>query len=226
MRGTVLMSAIVMLMGTSALAQTTQPTTSEAPATPTSPKGALKALTIALNNGDKAAVKTLMLADNPKEQEMVGAMASMAHAVADLHHALVIKFGEAQAKTVLGDDEQALKQSLATIDSADVKEDGDHATVTVGGNSASAMHLTKVGDQWKVTLGEQAKTVSAKQVDAQCKTSMGQVKTLDDTAKEVTAGKYASASDVATALRDKMAAAPEMPAAAPPVTTKPVEPPK
>jgi len=80
-------------------AQATQPLTAPgtAPAVAadtTTPKGTLKLLSAAMEQGDAEAMRRLMLAADPVEQRMVAAQVGQAEAFARFRHALVATFGK------------------------------------------------------------------------------------------------------------------------------------
>src|ERR1700722_13903053 len=117
-------SIFVMAIAASARGQATQPTPT---AEPTTPKGALKSLAIALDAGDREKIRGLMYATSPMETKMVDATSEMAAAISDFKHSMIGKFGESAALAALGDPPDALQKSLAGIDSAEQKVVGDLA---------------------------------------------------------------------------------------------------
>jgi hypothetical protein len=205
MRYCAAITSIVMLaIAVAVKGQATQPTTGAVE--PTTPKGALKALTIALDAGDRERIRSLMYATSPMEQKMVDATSEMAASVADLKHAMKSKFGELATLSAMGDSSDALEKGLAGIDSAEQKVAGDMAMVSLSSMPRESMTLVKTGDTWKISVTQQVKDegLTPQQVDEKMATVISQSRMLRDLSSDVTAGKYATASDAAAALRAKM----------------------
>lgn len=203
---------LALLLGVApfAAAQTSQPA---APPDPSTPKGALKALAMAMARGDSEGIHHLMDATTPAQEKMVDMMAEMAAAMADLNHAMLGRFGEQEAKKVLGGspDEQ-LRQSLSNIDAAKGQIKGDDAIVSVDPSPQGTMLLRKVGGSWKVRVGQQG---SDQQVDQQVAMIANQVHSIHDIAAEVRDGKYPTAAAAAKALVGRMGADAAPPASQP-----------
>jgi hypothetical protein len=199
-----IISAVVSGLTVIATAQTTQSIT--APADASTPKGALKALALALDAGDQPRIKSLMNVTSPMEQKMVDATSEMAVSIAKLKHAMSSKFGESATQTAMGDSPEVLQKSLATIDSAEEKVDGDIALVSLSATPREAMSLKKVSGSWKVSVADQVKDegLTPPQVDEKMSMVTAQSKLLNDVTAEVESGKYATATDATAALRGKM----------------------
>src|SRR5437773_8968015 len=105
---------------------TTAPTT--APADPSTPKGALKALAQALDAGDRKALLDLLCAQSPADQKIADATANLAEASARLRKVAGKTFGEEAARP-LGVEPGATPEAIARIDAAKVQLDGERATV-------------------------------------------------------------------------------------------------
>jgi hypothetical protein len=110
-----------------AAAPSTRPAT--APSSADGPKEMLKALNSAMRDGDRDRIRSLMYAQTPLEQGMVDAMAGMAEALAELQRAALKAFGAEGAYEVTGDRPSRWAEAVARIDAADVKAEGDRATV-------------------------------------------------------------------------------------------------
>ena len=195
----------------------TQPTTAP---TPDTPKGAIKALAIAVDSGDGAKIRDLMQAANPMEQQIVNTTADMAVAIAGLKHVMVDKFGQSAAENAMGDPPELMKKILETIDGATEKVDGDHATVISSPTQQGTMNLHRDNGVWRISVSEQAKNLTQQQVDEQVTMISGQLKMLGELTGDVSAGKYTSANDVTNALKAKMSGAATQ-SASQPATTQP-----
>lgn len=159
------MIATAMLAGAPwSSAQQTHPTT--APAIDAStPRTALRTLSVAMRDGDVATIKRLFLAANPAEAKMVEADAEMAAALADLRRAAVAAFGEQGAKTITGDTAAGSTESLARIDGADITATGDTATVAYRDEKQSPFVLRRVEGEWKVPVSELGKPLDRAALD-------------------------------------------------------------
>jgi hypothetical protein len=135
-----------------ALAQSTQP----APAAPPvdTPKDALSRLSSALHDGDVSTIIALIDAPAAPQAKVAAAMARFDGSLAELHSAAVDAFGEDKAAAVVGDTGAAAQQSAAAIDSAQVKIDGDHATVTYADPNQPPARLVHEDGLWRVHLKE------------------------------------------------------------------------
>jgi hypothetical protein len=195
---------VVLGLFLSARGQTTQPTT--APADASTPRGALKALALALDAGDQPRIKSLMNVTSPMEQKMVDATSEMAVSIAKFKHAMSSKYGEAASQNAMGDSPDVLQKSLAVIESADEKVDGDVALVSLSATPHEAMSLKKVSGSWKISVADQVKDegLTPPQVDEKMSMVTAQSKLLKDVTTEVESGKYATATDATAALRGKM----------------------
>lgn len=145
-------------------AQQTRPTT--APAIDAStPRATLRALSLAMRDGDVATITHLFLAATPSEEQMVKADAQMAAALADLRRAAVAAFGVDGAKIVTGDTAAGSAESLARIEAADINATGDTATVSYRDERQSPFVLKKVGSEWKVPVSELGKPLEKSALD-------------------------------------------------------------
>src|SRR4051812_38007824 len=141
--------AVTVSVATAAAGQTTRPTTrvAAAPATQpaTTPKEALRQLNAAMRDGDRERIRALMDARTPFEASMVDAMASMAEALAGLQRSSTKAFGPDGAKDVTGDDGSRWAEGLARIESADVKQANDQATVIYRARATTAVPAPRNG---------------------------------------------------------------------------------
>src|SRR5207248_2950551 len=135
-------------------ADTTQPATVPSISVaidPTTPKGALKSLAVAMDGGDGQAIRSLLLTNSPLEERMVSAMTDEAAAIAAFNHSMIGHFGAAQAATALGGDPaEQLKQSMHNIDAASERIDGDTAVISTG--PTETMTLKKANGAWRISV--------------------------------------------------------------------------
>ena len=184
-------------------AQPLPPTPAPAPVTPApssaptdasandpSPKGTLKQLAAALREGDAERIRAVMHAANPSETRMVAAMAETARSMAALQKAAVKQFGREAAKEVVGDTDATDAESKARIDSAEVKVQGDTATVTMEDGEETPVVLKKVAGHWKLPMAELSKGADPAALEERLVALSEQARLVRDLATEIETGKY------------------------------------
>lgn len=184
--------AMAMLVGVPWLnAQQTHPTT--APAIDAStPRAALRTLSLAMRDGDVATIKRSFLAANPAEAKMVEADAEMSAALADLRRAAVAAFGEQGAKTITGDTAAGSAESLARIDGADITSTGDTATVTYRDEKQSPFILRRIEGEWKIPVSELGKPLDKAALDQRLSDLSIQTAVVRDIIKSIQSHKFAT----------------------------------
>ena len=170
----------------------TATTPTSAPVDPSTPKGALKTLTRALEAGDRKTLLEMFAADSPAEQKIAEATAGLAEATAELRRASVKTFGE-QASRPLGVDGHAVDEAFARVDASTETIDGDKATVTSPEQQGDSLQLVRKDAKWRVPMSQIAGPAKGPELDQQLRESAEQAKLLRELAGDVTAGKYKSA---------------------------------
>jgi hypothetical protein len=164
-----------------------------APAASTAtPKGALKLLAAALRDGDADRIRQVMYSSNASEARMVAAMADMAKAMAALQRAAVKAFGREGAKEVVGDTDATDTESKAHIDSAEVKVQGDTATVTMEDGEEAPVVLKRVDGRWRLPMSELSRGADLAALEERLAGLAEQSSLVRELAEEVGSGKYAS----------------------------------
>lgn len=158
----------------------------------TTPKGALKALAAALRDGDADRIRQVMDATNAAETRMVAAMADMAKAMADLQKAAVKAFGPDGAKEIVGDTAATDAEGRARIDAAEVRVQGDTATVVVAEGEDTPVVLRRVGGHWKVPMAELSKNADATVLDERLAELAEQRKLVVQLTRELGEGQFNS----------------------------------
>jgi hypothetical protein len=156
------------------------------------PKGALKLLAAALRDGDAERIRQVMYASNASEARMVAAMADMAKAMAALQRSAVKAFGREGAKEVVGDTDATDTESKAHIDSADVKVQGDTATVTMEDGEEAPVVLKRVDGRWRLPMSELSRGADLAALEERLAGLSEQSKLVRELAEEIGTGKYAS----------------------------------
>ena len=172
--------------------QPDNPTPPPAAANDTTPKGVLKRLAAALRDGDAERIRAVMYAANASEAKMVAAMADMAGAMAALQKAAVKQFGREAAKEVVGDTEATDAQSQSRIDAADVRIQGDTATVTMDDGEDAPVVLKRVAGHWKLPMSELAKGADQAALDERLAGLADQSRLVRELAEEIRDGKYST----------------------------------
>ena len=172
------------------------PARGAAPAAPdfdsTTPKGALKVLASALRDGDADRIRQVMHATSAAEMRMVGSMADMARAMAQLQKAAVKAFGDEGAKEIVGDTQSTDADGRARIDAADVRITGDTATVIVPEGEDAPVVLKRVGAHWKVPMAELSKNADPAALDERLAELTEQRKLVTQLTEEIGAGQFNS----------------------------------
>ena len=174
-----------------------------APVDSSTPKGALKMLTEALEAGDRAALLDLLSADSPAEQRIAEATAGLAEATAELRRASIKAFGP-QASQPLGVNESAVPEAMARIDSSTVAIDGDKATLTSPQDQGESLSLVQRGGKWRVPMSQIAGPADGADLDKNLRDSAEQAKVLKALAAEVSEGKFKSAMEARQELNKRI----------------------
>ena len=159
------------------------------------PKGAAKTFATAMEKGDAATAQKASTGADPK---LVASMATAMGNVKKMRDAAKSKFGASADSfgTTQGHDFSDYEQKL---DDADVKEQGDTATITP--KQGQPMKLKKVDGDWKVDLSEIGSGPMAQagggMFDAMSKAA---TETTDD----INAGKFKTAQEAEQAFGMKM----------------------
>ncbi len=175
----------------------TQPAT--VPADTTSPKGTLKVLASAMEDGDADTLRSLILADGALETRMRDAQISLSRATAKLRDALVAGFG-AQVLVELNS-ESAMAQRLASIDAAPADVTDDTARITVGPDQ---YNLKRIEGKWMLSLNATAKELDPKLLEQSLEEMTLRSDVYEETAQEVADGKYQNTDEVGQALQGKL----------------------
>lgn len=155
------------------------------------PKGALKLLATALRDGDSDRIRAVMHATNAAETRMVAAMADMARAMAELQKASVKAYGAEGAKEIVGDTQATDAAGRARIDAAEVRVQGDAATVVIAEGEDAPVVLKRVGGQWKVPMAELSKNADPSVLDERLAELSEQRKLVVQLTREIGEGQFA-----------------------------------
>ena len=184
-------------------AQQTKPTTSPA-SDPSTPAGALRALAIALRDGDVDAIRRAFITHSADEEKMVSAVADMSAALADLHRAAIKAYGNDQAVKVTGDTEASTSEALSRIDSADITVEGDTALIRYKDDQSSPALLKKEKGVWKIPTSELGKPVDAAALRQRLAELSAQTRAVREITDQIGEGKFPTPEKAAEAWHTKM----------------------
>ena len=193
-------ASVILLTAAVAMGQATAPTSAPAtaattaPIDPSTPKGSLKAFALALDAGEKAGVRKLLLATNPKEEQLADATAELAESAAALRRAAITAFGEEKSRP-LGVASSGTKDALARIDTAVEKIEGDTVTLREQQSDGPPLKLIKKDGKWLMPVSELTKDVEAADLERNIADMVWQSKQMRELATDVAAGKFAGATE-------------------------------
>jgi hypothetical protein len=167
----------------------------------TTPRGALKVLTLAMNKGDPAGIKAVFSPANATETKMVDSVVSQQQALSKFRDGAITAFGADEAKKLVGDVDTDQVESLAKLDTLPENITGDTADV---GEGDQILHLKKVGDKWTLPVAMLAPQINANNVDAELGQMSDRTKIFTDVTDEMTKGKYKSTEEVGKAMQLRM----------------------
>jgi hypothetical protein len=208
LRSTVVLTAVLYLCF--AAAAPAQPGPSDAPATEpargpatldsTTPRGTLKMLSDAMEQGEVETIRSLMIAIDDTERKMIDAQADQALAFATFRDALVATFG-AQAFGELTGNQVPREERLALFDAAEATVDGDTAVVVVGRDSYV---LKQVDGKWLLSLTAMARSLDLAMLEESLQQMSVRSEVMQEVATEIAEGKYQNIDEVGQALQGKM----------------------
>jgi hypothetical protein len=195
---------VALLLGTACLrGQTTRPTTGAA-ADLSTPRAALRALNLAMRDGDVETIERVFLVKSPAQARMVDADAQLAAALAELRRAAVKAFGDDGAKTVTGDSGAGAAQSLARIDAAEISISGDTATITYPDEKDAPFILKKVDSEWKVPVSQLSKPLDPAALEQRLEDLAVQRKVVREISAKIRSGAFANAEQAREAWQSKI----------------------
>lgn len=181
----------------------TVPATTQAsvPTDQTTPRGALKMLTIAMNNADTKTIEAVLAPGTDAEHKMVDALTRQQQAILKLREAANKQFGADGARRLLGDIEGAQTEALAQLDQLPEQITGDAATV---GDGEQQLQLKRVEGKWVMPVAALAGNIPPAQLEQGLAQLNGRTDIFVSTADEMTKGIYKTADDASNALRGKL----------------------
>jgi predicted small lipoprotein YifL len=163
------------------------------------PKAAVQSYADAISRGDVEAAKATVTGG---DAQMIDTLASIMMSHKRLEDAAVAKFGE-EGKSLVGNRSSAEDVNKWVAD-AEVKQEGDTATVAPKDHSNPGLDLKKVGSEWKIDLSA---TPGIKELPKMLPMLQKMNAAGDELASEISAGKYKTLAEAKAAQQQKMMAA-------------------
>jgi hypothetical protein len=172
-----------------------------ADAHPSDPKAAMKAFYQAMEAGDAAAVRAAFFTTSDAEKKLAEADAAQLIAARALGEAAKNKFaatGDALSKGL------PVRDQVSKLESAEVKFDGDNATLKLTGQSRP-LKLIKSNNKWLISIADYAGATPAN-IAAQTAVLKDLAEAYSSIAADISADKFPSAQDAQKALQQKLQA--------------------
>jgi hypothetical protein len=209
------LAACVCLIAAVASAQTTRPATM--PFDQSTPRSAVKKLASAVEQGDPAAVREVLLAETPLQERFVELMASLSSVTADLRAAGEDMFGREAGGAIVGHPD-AFPEILKRVDESLERLHDDWAIVTTG--EGDEIQLVLRDGTWRVPVDQLVGNVTDDVLEAYLEEGEEQVAILRELAREVAQGRFRSSQEAEQVLHARMMRGATQP------STNPAEPPK
>ena len=170
------------------------------------PQGAQKVMRMAIEKGDEKEVRKLLHATTPGEEKLADALAANTVAGSELFKTASGKWGEDETrKQLIG--VAGLPPKASDEEKMKWKIEGDRATLEdTPGEKHVGAGLRKIDGAWKMAMSD----ITAGEPDARVVQMVSMIEKQTElqkqAKKETDAGKYASASDLRSAMTEKMQA--------------------
>lgn len=194
-------SIALLLCTTSAMlvAQTTMSTTTVS-IDPTTPRGAAKALRVAMEAGDEAALRSLLFAANDDQRSLNEALAGVVAAASRLSAAANARFG-GSGDPLAG--KPFAPADLTGVDSAPLAERGDTATIDLPGRDHPLTLKRDRDGNWRVDLLSFS-GATLEQLPQQLAMLHEFATALNHLASDTRDGRFVSVGDLKAALQDRV----------------------
>jgi hypothetical protein len=170
----------------------------------TTPRGALRLLSEAMDAGEGAKMRQVLQGVSPDEQKMIDALVSYREAIAKFGKSAVTAFGAEDAKKLTGDTIARQSESLTALANLPEKVDGDHAVVGPDTEPQEQIHLERVNGQWKVLVGKLIGQVQPAEAKRVLDDMAARTRVFNDTSRELDDNRYKSPEEAGQALQMKM----------------------
>lgn len=164
------------------------------------PKAAVQSYADAIARGDAEAAKATVTGG---DAQLIDTLASIMISHMRLEDAAVAKFGE-EGKSLVTQNRSSAEDVNKWVSDAEVKQEGDRATVAPKDHSNPGLDLKKVGSEWKIDLSA---TPGIKELPKMLPMLQKMNAAGDELASEISAGKYKTLAEAKAAQQQKMMAA-------------------
>jgi F0F1-type ATP synthase membrane subunit c/vacuolar-type H+-ATPase subunit K len=188
------------LLASVAAAQTSAPAT-QAAADQTTPQGTLILLTRAMQSGESAGAKPLLLATSPAETALADVLMQSIDINGHFRGAVAKSFGDGVADMFAGSNAD-LAEAEKNIAHAKVTIDKDHATIEAD-PQGDPVKLTQIDGQWKLAMSG----ISASDMDRTQKDLKIRMGIMSQVTDELGQGKYKTPEELSDALKSRLALA-------------------
>ena len=189
----------------------------------TTPRGALKVLTQALDMGDVETIRRVLLVESPQQQAWADAMIALSQATGRLQKQAVATFGAEGARALVGDTAGATMLAMAQLDTftEELDEPGLTATVRSGFADERPMVVKKIDGRWRVPVDSFTGGAPADQLRDVAARLERQAAAIVQVVEDVAAGKLATPESAGEALQRRQLEAVLQPATTAPASTRP-----
>jgi hypothetical protein len=169
------------------------------PSDQSTPRGALKMLTIAMNQGDGDTMRAILNPTTPVEKRMVEALAAQRQAIHQLKEKSDAAFGQNGSLKIVGDMDETQAQSIASITEMSEQIEGDQAVIVDG---ADQLKFKKLNGKWVFPISSMPH-VDFDDADGAIARMTQMAKIFNDVSSAIEAGKYKSPDEAAQDLKAK-----------------------
>lgn len=166
------------------------------------PKGALKVYSNAIQTGDARTLRNCILTENPLEENAADTAVKLNVAMQHFIRAAYDRFGEAEADKyqIGGNAIKAPLMPIRNIDKLNLKIDGDQAVLTIPDRvNSPELKLRKVNGVWKLYIGQLIPQVA--QAPAVIPVLNAMAKECEATAQDIRAGHFRTAEEAAAVMK-------------------------
>lgn len=167
------------------------------------PRGALKVLTQALDMGDVEAIRRVLLAESPGQEAWADAMVEMSQATGRLQKQAVATYGAEGARALVGDTANATMLAMAQLDTftEELDDAGAVANVRSGFADERPMVVKKVDGAWRVPIDSFTGGAPAEELEPVAGRLKRQAAAIAAVVDDIAAGKLATPEAAAEALQ-------------------------
>ncbi|MCS7033755.1 MAG: hypothetical protein NZ561_07140 [Phycisphaerae bacterium] len=168
------------------------------------PRGALKVMTQALEDGNAELARRVLLIESDEQERWAEAMLSLASAGAEVKRVSVARFGEEGAQAIVGDTAMAIAMAMGAIDRSTEELDGERAIVRSADSQEAPVELVRRDGLWRLPMKAIIGDADPEVLRETAQRMVRQVTAMRSFTADVSADKFASPGDAAQALQLRM----------------------